>query len=610
MSRRSIPATLAGLSLAALPLAVAAQSENEDADRLDPIVVTATLGPATVGETLSSVTVVDEEDLRRQQPANFSEVMAAQPGVSLTESGSFGKQTSVFMRGHASDASALLVDGIRIRSATTGSPAWNYLPPQLIRRVEIVRGSRSSLYGADAVGGVVQAFTLPSEPGHSAWLEVGGGNFDARQYGAGASVNENGTRAALGVNRYRTDGAPVIEGGDDKGYRNTSGVASASHTFGNGVKAGFTFLSAEGNVEYEGGENDFLFQTAGVQVEVPVTEAWRTVLQFSDARDEIDGETFGTWGGPYEIDTVTRTSRLENWVTLGVHEFVIGAESQVDQVDGSTTYDESSRSNHAFFGQALLNFGRTDVNLSLRNDDNEAYGDQTTWGSAVGYRLDRHHRLRASAATSFKAPSFNDLYYPGFGNPDLEPEEAVSYELGMEGRYAHAFWDIAVFHSDVDDLSLPKQNAASSVPEARLRGIELTGGWEQAGWRVQAAATVGDYEDRQTGEPLVRRAENTVRVDLDKTVARWNFGATFRAESHRDDDVYDSSTFTTKRERIAGFGVWDLRVSRELMPGLRAALSVDNVADKEYATARYAPGTDYISAGRIVFLSARYDFHP
>lgn len=91
---------------------------------------------------------------------------------------------------------------------------------------------------------------------------------------------------------------------------------------------------------------------------------------------------------------------------------------------------------------------------------------------------------------------------------------------------------------------------------------------------------------------------------------RWNFGATFRAESHRDDDVYDSSTFTTKRERIAGFGVWDLRVSRELMPGLRAALSVDNVADKEYATARYAPGTDYISAGRIVFLSARYDFHP
>ena len=168
MSRRSIPATLAGLSLAALPLAVAAQSENEDADRLDPIVVTATLGPATVGETLSSVTVVDEEDLRRQQPANFSEVMAAQPGVSLTESGSFGKQTSVFMRGHASDASALLVDGIRIRSATTGSPAWNYLPPQLIRRVEIVRGSRSSLYGADAVGGVVQAFTLPSEPGNTA----------------------------------------------------------------------------------------------------------------------------------------------------------------------------------------------------------------------------------------------------------------------------------------------------------------------------------------------------------------------------------------------------------------------------------------------------------
>ncbi len=608
MSRLSFPATIAGISLAALPLAVAAQSETEEADKLDPIVVTATLGPKTVGESLSSVTVVDEEDLRLQQPRNFSEVISSQPGVSLTESGSFGKQTSVFMRGHSSDASALLVDGIRIRSATTGSAAWNYLPPQLIKRVEIVRGSRSSLYGADAVGGVVQAFTLPSEPGDSAWLEVGGGNFDTRQYGAGASMNEDGTKATIGVNRYTTDGAPVIEGGDDKGYRNTSGVASASHTFSNGVKAGFSFLSAEGNVEYEGGEDDFLFQTAGFNVEVPITESWKTILQFSDARDEIDGETFGVWGGPYEIETVTRTSRLENWITMGVHEFVLGAESQVDQVDGSTTYDESSRSNHAFFGQALLNFGRTDINLSLRNDDNEAYGNQTTWGSAIGYRLDMHHRVRASAGTSFKAPNFNDLYYPGFGNPDLEPEEAISYEIGIEGRYVHLFWDIAVFHSDVDDLSLPTEAGASSVPEARLRGVELTSGWEQDGWRLQAAATFGDYEDRQTGEQLIRRAENTVRIDLDKTVASWNFGTSFRAESHRNDDVYDSTTFSTNRERIAGFGVWDVRVSKDLMPGLHAALTVENVADKEYATARYAPGTDYISAGRIVFLSVRYDF--
>jgi len=600
MFRFSIPATLAGLSLAALPAAVAAQSETEDSDRLDPIVVTATLGPKTVGESLSSVTVVDEEDLRLQQPRNFAEVIASRPGVSLTESGSFGKQTSVFMRGAPSQGTLLLVDGIRIRSATTGSAAWNYLPPQLIKRVEIVRGSRSSLYGADAMGGVVQAFTLPSEPGDSAWLEMGAGNFDTQQYGAGASVNENSTKAILGVNRYRTDGAPVIEGGDDKGYRNTSGVASASHTFSNGVKAGFSFLSAEGNTEYERGENDFLFQIAGFNVEVPVTDSWKTVFQFSDARDELEYLTF-----PSEYNTQTRTSRLENWLTFGTQELVIGAESLVDQVDaGSTTYDESSRSNHAFFGQALLNFGRTDINLSLRNDDNEAYGNQTTWGSAIGYRLDTYHRLRASGGTSFRAPTFNDLYSPNSSNPDLEPEESTSYELGIEGRYAHLFWDVALFYSNVDKLIVydPDDNYTPyNVDKTRLKGIELTSGWEQDGWRLQASATFGDYEDRQTGEQLIRRAENTVRIDLDKTVASWNFGTSFRAESHRYNDEENS-------QRIAGFGVWDVRVSKELVPGLRASLTVDNVADKKYATARYDSGTDYISAGRVVFLSARYDF--
>ncbi len=598
MLKLPTPVVLAGIPLAVLPLAVAAES-RPDTGLPEPIVVTATLGPKTVGESLSSVTVVDEDDLRRQQPKEFSEVIASQPGVSVTGNGSFGKQTSVFMRGNSSDASVLLVDGIRIRSATVGGAAWHYLPPQLINRVEIVRGSRSSLYGADAVGGVIQVFTLPSATGSAGWLEAGGGNFASQQYGAGVTTNTNGTKATLRVNHFETDGAPVIEGGDDKGYRNTSGVASAAHAFDNGAKVGFTFLSAQGDTEYEGGEEEFLFQTAGASVEVPVTEAWRAVLQVADARDEL--EDISAFPGTF--NTTTRSSRLENWLTLGTHEFVIGAESLVDKVESSVPYDESSRSNRAFFGQALLNFGRTDVHFSVRNDDNEAYGNQTTWGTAAGFKLDRHHRLRASVATSFKAPSFNDLYYPGFGDPELEPEEAISYELGAEGRYAHGFWDLALFHTDVDDLSLPSQDAAGSVPEARLRGVELSTGWDQAGWRLQAVATLGDYENADDGSQLIRRAERSVRVELDKRVASWNFGTTVRAESHRYDEL-----FGLGRQRIAGFGVWDLRVSKDVAPGWLATLTLDNVLDKTYSTAKRFDNTDYISAGRTVFLSVRYDF--
>ncbi|MCL7943881.1 TonB-dependent receptor [Marinobacter sp. ATCH36] len=596
---KTMPVLLSGLPLIFLPVSDVAANEEDTASALDPIVVTATLGPKTVGESLSSVTVVDEEDIRRQQPKEFRELIESQPGVTVSGNGSFGKQTGVLMRGHASDATVLLVDGVRIRSATVGGPAWQFLPPQLLNRVEIVRGSRSSLYGADAVGGVVQAFTLPQEKGNHGWVEAGAGNYDSQQYGAGFTSVTEQTSVNIGGNHFRTDGAPVIAGGSDKGYDNTSGVASARHEFDNGVRAGFSFLNAEGNTEYDGGEQDFRFQTAGVNVDVPVTSNWRTSLHLADSRDEL--EDFSDFPGVF--DTRTRSSRLENWLTSGTHEFVLGAEYLVDKVESTTTYDESSRSNEAYFGQALLNFGRTDVHLSLRSDDNEAYGTEETWGAGVGYKLDSNHRVRASAGTSFKAPSFNDLYFPGFGNPDLEPEEAISYETGIEGRYTKWFWDLAVYQSDVEDLSLPTQNQAGSVPEARLRGVELSSGWQHDGWRLKAVASVGDFEDKETERQLARRAEQTVRVDLDKQVGAWGFGTTVRAESHRYEDL-----FGIGRERIAGYGVWDLRASRTLAPGWRASLSVDNVLDNEYATAKRFDNVDFISAGRTAFLSVRYDF--
>ena len=593
-----LPAALAGLTLLPLAQAVSAQTTGSE-PAIDPIVVTATLGPRTVGESLSSVTVINEDDIRRQQPVEFAELIQSQPGVSISGNGRYGKQTGVFIRGQASDASTLLVDGIRIRSATVGAPAWQFLPPQLLNRVEVVRGSRSSLYGADAVGGVIQAFTLPQSQGTRGWVEAGAGNLDSQQIGAGVTSSEDGTKVSVGMNRFRTDGAPVIPDGDDKGYDNTSGVASASHEFSNGVRAGFTFLSAEGTTEYDGGITDYRFQTAGVNLDVPMTDYWRAALQFSDARDEQTER--GDFPGTF--NTKTRTARLENWFSASTHEFVLGAETLTDRVDSTTVYDESSRTNDAAFAQALLNFGPTDVHLSARHDDNEAFGSEATWGVAVGYKLDQNHRVRASVGTSFKAPSFNDLYFPGFGDPTLQPEEATSHELGAEGRYVSWFWDVAVYQSEVEDLSLPSQDQAGSVPEALLRGIELSTGWQSNGWEAKAVASVGDFENDETGRQLARRAEQTLRLELDKTIATWTFGTTVRAESHRYEDI-----FGLGRQRVAGFGVWDLRANKDLAPGWVASLSVDNVLDREYATAKRFDNVNFIDAGRTFMASVRYEF--
>lgn len=573
--------------------------ELDQTSELEPIVVSATLGPRTIGESLSSVTVIDQQEIRKKQPREFSELIRSQPGVSVQTSGGIGQQTSVFIRGHESDGTVLLVNGIRMRSATSGSPAWDALPAQLINRVEVVRGGRSSLYGSDAMGGVVQVFTTPQEKGTQGWVESGAGNLGTRQYGVGMSTADEKSSLNVGVTRFRTDGSPVIEDGDDKGYENTAGTFNASRTFDNGSSVNLTYLGAEGDVEYEGGSKDFVFQTAGIGAEVPINEYWRTSLQFSDARDEQT--YFSPNFAPFDLDTITRTSRLENWLVAGVHEFVAGAETMTDQVFSSSTYAESSRRNDAFFGQALLNFGPTELHLSLRSDDNEAFGTYETWGAALGHRFGDGYRLKLNAGTSFKAPTFNDLYSPFGGNPDLEPEEAVSYELGLQKNTGNWSWGVALYRSNVENLivgfPLPQ---SQNVDEAKLRGVELEGGWQSNDWTIRAAVSVGDFEDKQTGEPLTNRSEQTARLDIDRDFDRFYVGTTVRAENHKRDPDGVS--------RIAGYGVWDLRAGMTLARDFTVRLSVDDLLDKKRELANFNDPVNYITPGRTFMASLRYDF--
>lgn len=610
MSRVPLPITLAGVSLAALPLAVMAQADSP-ADALDPIVVTATLGPETVGESLSSVTVIEKDDIRRQQPAEFRDLLHAQPGVNVVSDGSYGKTTSVFLRGAGSAGTVLLLDGIRLRSASAGIPPWQFLPPELIERVELVRGAKSSLYGADAVGGVVQAFTLEPEAGRQGWVELTGGSHQTRETTAGVAGREGNTGFLAGGVYSETDGTSLRAGGEDKGFRNAGGLAKVSHRFDQGGGAGVTVFQSEGNTEYEGGNTDFLIRAIGLHLEAVASDYWRTRIQFSESRDEQD--TFGA--NPSVFDTLHRSARWQNTLTAGVHELVLGAEAAVDEVDGTGQFTEASRTNTAVFGQARLNFGPTDVMASARLDDNEAYGKEETGGIALGHQFDQAHRVRVSYATSFRAPTFNDLYLqvPFYtGNPDLEPEEGEMVEVGVSGRYDVWFWDVAVYQNEVEDLityvsdPVTFEGTMENVESARIRGIELSSGFQTVNWDVNAALTVADTENLDTGARLPRRAERNVRLDVDRLFDRWSVGASVIAESDRYNDAANTSL-------LPGYGTLDLRAAWNFLPGWSAQFKVDNVLDRRYTTSRgFDSATfepfDYLAAGRTYMASIRYDF--
>ncbi len=615
MSRLSFPATIAGISLAALPVAVAAQSETEEADKLDPIVVTATLGPETTGESLSSVTVISKEDIERLQPTEFTELLRGQPGVNLVSSGSYGKATSIFLRGAGSSGTVLLLDGIRLRSASAGIPPWQYLPPELMEKVELVRGTKSSLYGADAVGGVIQAFTLEPEADRQAWVGLTGGSHNTQETSAGIAGREGRNSLVLGGSYADTDGTSLREGGEDKPFRNTGGLAKISHSFDQGGGAGLTMLQSEGNTEFEGGETDYMIRAMGLYLEAVASDYWRTRIQFSESRDEQ--ETFGSYPSVY--DTLYRSARWENTLTAGVHEFVIGTEVSVDELDTTETVNEDSRTNTAVFGQARLNFGPTDVMMSLRSDDNEAFGKEETGGLALGYRFDQAHRGRLSYASSFRSPTFNDLYLTSSyysGNPDLDAETGEMVEIGVSGHYERWFWDIAVYQNDINDMityvsdPVTYVGTMANVDRARIRGVELSSGMETDSWSLNASVTYSDSENRSRGSNrgnhLARQANKSMRLDVDRLFTDWSVGASLIAESDRFNDAANTSL-------MPGYGTVDLRALWNFYPGWSLGFKVDNVLDQRYATSQGFDSVtyesfDYLAAGRTYMATIRYDF--
>ncbi|WP_192037174.1 TonB-dependent receptor [Halomonas sp. YLGW01] len=607
LRRRSLTALCLGVA----PLADAATSSSEtnvteSEQTLAPMVVTASLAPQTADQSLASVTILDEADLRRQDPKDITDILRAQPGVDVSSSGGFGKNTGIYLRGTGRESTPLMIDGIRLRSATDGGPAWQFLEPRVFERIEVVRGPRGSLYGADAVGGVVQLFTPKGEGDPTPSISLGGGSFGTRRASASLSGAEDGTRYFVATSRLESDGYEIVDGEGDKGYDNTTGLVRLSHGFDNGAEVGVLALRASGNTEFDNygspGDTDYVQQVAGVYGELPLTEAWSSRLTLSEARDESNSHRDT---GDSVFDTRTRTARWENILAFGPHELVAGGEYARDDVDSTTAFDKDSRDNKAVFTQALMDFSPLSLQASLRHDDNEAFGEETTGSLALGVALDETHTLRASYGTAFRAPTFNDLYYPddGFyeGNPDLEAETSETYELGIRGQLGRGFWDLAVYQSDIDDMITTVDtdgdgsvDTSENVDRARIRGVEVATGADINDWTLRAAVTLMDPEDRDTGKQLTNRASQSLRLDADRTLGDWSLGGSFIAQNHRYEDADND-------ERLAGFGLLNLRAGWAFAPGWSARLTLENALDRDYETAG-----GYNSPGRAAYLSLSF----
>ncbi|UXI66534.1 TonB-dependent vitamin B12 receptor [Tahibacter amnicola] len=600
------------IALLALPHAASAATGDEE---LDDVIVTATRTAVTVDDTLAPVNVITRADIERLQARSLQDLLRGLPGVSVSNSGGPGRNTSLFLRGTESDHVLVLIDGIKVGSATSGNVAFQDLPVEQIERIEIVRGPRSSLYGSEALGGVIQIFTRRAHGEFAPHFSVGYGSENSREAAAGLSLAGDQGWFAANAAYSDTDGFNACNGKpfpggagcftyepDNDAYRNVSGALRGGWRFSEAVEAEANILRTEGHNYFDGtfvNESQYRQQVIGTKLTVTPSEAFKLTVTAGRNNDDSDNLLNGVFSSKF--NTRRDSLSVQGDITLAPHHLLtLGGDRVDDKVDSTTTFDERSREDIGVFAQYQGQFGRHDVQLSARNDDNEQFGSHATGGAAWGYGLTENLRLVTSYGTAFKAPTFNELYYPNFGNPTLQPEESRSFEVGLRGQAGNLRWSVDAFHTRADELIAYDASISKpgNVEEATLRGIEASVGAQFGDWSIDASATgldpQNDANNSYKGNDLPRRARVSGRVDVDRAVGDFRFGLTFAGEGRRYDDLANTRS-------LGGYGTVDLRAEYALAPDWLVQAKVVNIADHDYTTAAF-----YNQPGRSHFVTLRY----
>jgi vitamin B12 transporter len=582
---------------------------------LAPVVISGARVEQKLDEALAPVTVLTRADLERGQATDLADVLGRQTGLQFVRSGGPGSQTSVFARGAGSGQLLVLIDGMRLNTATGGFAALGGISVDTIDRIEIVRGNLSSLYGSEAVGGVIQIFTRGATQGNEVVVraEAGTGSTAGGSLSASRAFGQTRLSATAAARRSEPfsaiDTAQIVPGPfapganpDLDGNRQRSGVVRVQHRFSDATSVGLSAWAQRNRTDFDSTADG----PTATQSEEARTDAWR--LQARHALTEVwtlrlqAGETSerstnrssepfsfnnGTFSARNREAQAELDARLADTVTAQ-----LGAE-YLDQRGGSTGYDPTFSNSYTRFTRnaTSLRFGvtgrtqgegRHQVQINVRHDDYSDVGSADTWLVAYGYALTPRLRATLQASTAFRAPSFNDLYYPFYGNPALKPERARSEEAGL--RYANAEQGaraaLSLYRSRTRDLV--QYNAATfqaeNIARARVEGVELSAALRRGAWQVEGNANWLRTEDEATGLRLVRRAPRSFNVGLFHDSGTLRVGGEASWVAARDD--FDVNTFT--RKALPAYTLLRAVAQWRVTSALSLTLRAENLLDEKY----------------------------
>ena len=614
-----IPTLVASCSLLGLlPAAVAAQPGADPLAAPQEMLVTANRFAQFSHDTLNAHTLIDRDFIAQSGAGSLFDLLKTVPGVQLARTGTDGAQTSLFMRGSNSNHTLILLDGVRLNTASEGAARLENIPLSHIERVEVIRGPQSSVYGADAIGGVIQIFSRASvadeagvaEKPYSGRIEAGAGTEQSRNLHSGFRARLNQTLIDIDLSHRETAGVPP----QNAPTPSTTTADWQNQSVSVGVQQQLTanwqlwgrWQATEAEKLFDGGDSEASQRTGSAGLRGQISEGWNTQLQVSRFKDNNLTRQFGLSRSTTRRDSLQWQNELRFSSNSNT---VLGLDmdnEDLDYLSAGAVQNVSTRRNDALFAVHQQALGAIALTASVRLDDNEQFGEHTTGRLALGTDVGSNSNIWVAASTAFKAPTLVDLYvdFPAFGffaNPDLQPERAKNLEAGVRARVAETALDISVFRNDISDLigSDSTFSSLTNVSRARIDGLELSASRDILGWQSRLSLTLLDHKNRDTGETLLRRPDEQLSVSTSKRFEQFSVLFDWQLRS----DQADLDPVTYGRSRVGGYGVLDTVFEWQLMPALELQLKVGNVFDKNYEVV-----DGFNTLGRHAMLSARHQF--
>ena len=603
------------------------------------VFVTATRTPISKKNVIADTTIITEEEIKRAGLSSLSELLQRQPSIEISNNGGQGKVSTFGIRGTSSTHSIVLIDGIRINAATSGFTAIENIPLSQIEKIEILRGPASSLYGPDAIGGVIQIFTKKGLEGFKPYIGIGYGRYNTSSLQTGLRGGDSQTTYAINFSGISTEGFSAFVPNlaspsntfnlDKDKYKNYGLSTSLNHKINENYEVNFQYLLTQAKNKYDNSyayyypsidfRNTSRNEAYSLALNAQINSTWKSSIKISRGIDEYVDKQLYDWNLYTYIaqNNLYKTTQdqftWQNNIQLSKGTLTLLYDRLEQKIKTTEYYQKNKRVNDGFMiGYSVIE-NKHNFQTNIRKDFNSNYDDSLTGNIGYAYMINQNLTFATSAGTAFVSPTFNFAYATAdpdaLGNPDLKPEKSKNIEASIRYKDDARALSFTAFNNEIRDFIIytygMTPQSTANLSKAKIQGFSVMGSQFIGHFQISGSVTNQSPKNEDTEKYLPYRSALLGNINLNYFSGNWNFGL----ENTGSESRYDDKANTRK---ISGYILTNFVADYKFSDQLKINLRLNNALDKDYTLNLEGnpntTGFKYQTPGRSLFANLHYDF--